>query len=389
MCFVGLSCFLDTTFKVGGEDIVQLFATLTDRWVVTLRESLDSMDEDLVRTSLATNTLHTADIIAIQRATVLLWFKYIDSQVVLHLLEYLAERAEHSGSTVPRGIIESVLEVTADALTRDMDATTQALPVLCRLHSLIPRYPRLTSLIASGTRGCIPLCHDGYLPELPSSESNLASLVSLATKRWSLRLQPLPSLSIRPLLEDTNLSNSSVDIVANLLYRDRSARSIVMEWLLSPASKTCGIDHFVRLAFAFCDSARSGDSCEDVLDNNFSRLTKLVAEARRPHRICAMTVDCLVSCIASSSSYSRSKYIGSLTQELSALTVDRLSLHCLSIGKALLSVIGVEAILLAEVLLDVGLRWAVRCFANGASLTDDDRTMLSSMGAYCSTDFLS
>ena len=49
MCFVGLGCFLDTAFQIGQEDIVQLFATLTGRWMVALRESLDAMDEDLVR----------------------------------------------------------------------------------------------------------------------------------------------------------------------------------------------------------------------------------------------------------------------------------------------------------------------------------------------------
>ncbi len=50
MYVLGLNSFLDTAFKVGGEDVVQLFATFTGRWMVTVRESLDSMNEDLVCT---------------------------------------------------------------------------------------------------------------------------------------------------------------------------------------------------------------------------------------------------------------------------------------------------------------------------------------------------
>ncbi|KAI1792498.1 ribosome 60S biogenesis N-terminal-domain-containing protein [Ganoderma leucocontextum] len=357
----GLSRFLDMAFKVGGEDVVQLFATLTGRWMVTLRESLDSMDEDL-------------------RATASLWFKYMDGREALHLLEYLAERADHSSSTTTLGIIGSVLEVTANTLIHQLDATTRALPLLCRLHSLVPRSPHLASLIASGTRGFIPFCHGGYLPERPFAEWNLPSLVSSASKCWSLRLQPMPPLPVWSLLESISLSDLSVDIVANLLYRDRSAKSAVMEWLASPASKTCGTDHLVRIIFAFYDSACQVESGGAVVDSHFSHLAKVVTEAHHPRRICAMAADCIVAAIASSPC-SRSKYLRSLTKELSSVTVDRLSQHALSVGKALLSAVDVEAIPLAEGLLDIGLRWAVRRFADGASLTDDDQSMLSSMAS--------
>ncbi|KAM5540626.1 hypothetical protein V8D89_005657 [Ganoderma adspersum] len=357
----GLCCLLDAAFKVGGEDVVQLFATSTSQWMLTVRQSLDNMDEDL-------------------RATALLWFKYIDGQEALHLLEFLAKRAEHSSSTVTQDLIRSVLEVAANTLTHEPDMTTRALPILCRLHSLVPGSPHLLSLIASGTRGFIPLCHDGYLPEHPFPERNLASLVSAASKRWALRLQPMPPLSVRPLLEGASLSDSSVDIVAHLLYRDRSVRSTVVEWLASPAAKTSSTDHLVRLVFAFCDSAPQGESCGEVVDSHFSRLAKVITETRHPPRICAMAVDCIVSAI-SSSPCSRSKHLTLLTQELSTLTVDRLSPHSLSVGKALLSAVHGEAIPLAEALLDIGLRWAVRRLADGTSLTDHDKRMLWSMAS--------
>ncbi|PIL36537.1 hypothetical protein GSI_00226 [Ganoderma sinense ZZ0214-1] len=357
----GLSCLLDTAFKVGREDVVQLFAALTHHWTITFRQSLDSMDEDL-------------------RATALLWFKYMNDQEALHLLEFLAERAEHSSSPVTQGIIASVLEATANILTHEPDTTTRALPLLCRLHSLVPQSPHLVLLIASGTRGLIPLCHDGYLPEDHFPERNIASLVSSADKRWSLRLQLMPSLSVSPLLEGASLSNPSVEIVTNLLYRDRNARSPVGQWLVSPAAKTCDIDYLVHLIFAFCDSRCPDDSCGEAVDNHFFRLAKVIKEACRPRRICEMAVDSLVSVIVSSPC-SRSKYLKSLAQELSTLTVDTLSPYPLSVGKALLSVIDAEAIPLAEGLLDVGLRWAVRRFAEGASLTDDDGTMLLTMAS--------
>ena len=284
-----------------------------------------------------------------------------------------------------QGLIGSVLEVTANTLNHEPDTTTRALPLLCRLHSLVPGSPHLLSLIASGTRGFTPLCHDGYLPEHPFPERNLASLVFEASNRWALRLQPMPPLSVRPLLEGASLSDPAVDIIAHLLYRDRSMRSTVAEWLASPAAKTSNTDRLVRLVFAFCDSAPQGESCGDVVDSHFSRLTNVITEARRPPRICTMAVDCVVSAI-SSSPCSRSNHLRLLTQELSALTVDRLSPHSLSVGKALVSAVHEEAIPLAEGLLDIALQWAVRRFAEGTSLTDHDKSMLSSIGMFLSID---
>ena len=45
----GLSHLLDTTFKTGDEEILQLFNQLVGRWVLVLRESLDNLDDDQVR----------------------------------------------------------------------------------------------------------------------------------------------------------------------------------------------------------------------------------------------------------------------------------------------------------------------------------------------------
>lgn len=42
---LGLSKLLDTTFQIGGEDILQLFTRLTGRWVLALRESLNNIDD--------------------------------------------------------------------------------------------------------------------------------------------------------------------------------------------------------------------------------------------------------------------------------------------------------------------------------------------------------
>ena len=49
---LGLGKVLDASFKVGGDDIIQLSTSMTSKWVLTLRESLDNLDEDQVRISL-------------------------------------------------------------------------------------------------------------------------------------------------------------------------------------------------------------------------------------------------------------------------------------------------------------------------------------------------
>ena len=45
---VGFAQLLETCFRIGTEEVVQLFAGLTGRWVLILRESLDNMSEDQV-----------------------------------------------------------------------------------------------------------------------------------------------------------------------------------------------------------------------------------------------------------------------------------------------------------------------------------------------------
>ncbi|TBU65164.1 ribosome 60S biogenesis N-terminal-domain-containing protein [Dichomitus squalens] len=357
----GLGRLLEAAFTVSGADIIQLFSTMTSRWVLTLRESLENMDQQ-------------------QRTTALLWFKYMGAQEALALLDYLAERAEHSSSVAIQDIIKAVLEITSNTLSLELDVVTNALPLLCRLQSLLPKSSHLTSLIATGTRGSIPFGHDGYLPNRSFSDWSIASLIPSASKRWALRVRPAPPLSVSSVLAGAPLSDSDIHIATHLLYRSSSVRPAISEWLASPASKNCSSTHLVRLIFAFYDSARQEGFKADAARSHFSHLVKVVAEARHPRQICEMAADCVVLIVVSSPS-DRSKYLKSLSKTFLSLNVDTLSPYPLAVGIGLLSEIGREAIPLTEELLDSGLKWAVRRFAEKASSTDDDQVKLSRIGS--------
>ena len=270
--------------------------------------------------------------------------------------------------------------MTAGAISRELDVVARALPLLCRLQTLLPKSSHLTSLIATGIRGSIPLGHDGYLPDRQFSDWNIASLIPSASKRWALRVQPAPPFSISSVLAAATLSDSDIDIVANLLYRNSLARHTVGEWFASPTSHDYRTAHLVRLIFAFYDSVRPDEPKADVAGSHLPRLAKVVCEARHPRQICMMATDCIISIVASSVS-GRNKNLKLLSKEFSSLNVDKLSPYPLNVGKGLISRIGSEALQMTEELLDSGLKWAVRHFAGRGSSTDVDQLMLSNMGA--------
>ncbi|RDX51579.1 hypothetical protein OH76DRAFT_1554958 [Lentinus brumalis] len=362
----GLDKFLAAVHEVGGDDIAQFFTGTTARWVSVLRESLDNIDQE-------------------QRDTALMWFKYLNAQEVTDLLEYFAERADHSGAAATRELIDEVLTITSDTLSSHLGVTTQALPLLCRLQAHVPQSNHLTALIASAIQGSLPLAHDGFLPPPPPfSEWNLASITPSADKRWSLRLQPAPSLAVQSLLSSEQLSDSAVDIATSLLYRQRQVSSPVVEWLRSAASQSCSTTHLVKLLFALYDSnlgeGRDDDSVGDSLQVHFSRVVRTVAEARHPRDICLKASQCVVWMTASSSS--RAKCLKGLNKEITSLAPEQLRPYILRSGSGLLQQIGTDARALAEEMLDLGLKWAVRHFADCESSSDDDRQTLLILASF-------
>ena len=321
----------------------------------------------------------------LQRDTALMWFKYMNAQDVVHLLGYLAERADHSSAIATSEIIEAVLVISSEKLSQDLDATTRALPLLCRLQAHVPQSTHLMALIASATQGSLPLAYDGFLPPAPPfSEWTVHSLTSSGDKRWALRLQPAPSISVDSLLSGDNLPDSAVAIVTSLLYRERSARSSVLKWLSSPASKGCSTMNLVEVLFALYDTSRRGDSePEDLTQAHFQRIVKVVMEARHSREVCLMASRCMVSMVAAS--HSRAKYLKVLSKEITSTAPEQLRPYVLLAGTEMLQQIGSDVHALVEELLDLGLKWAVRHFAESESSSDDDRRILSSLGMFCSS----
>ncbi|RPD59503.1 hypothetical protein L227DRAFT_654118 [Lentinus tigrinus ALCF2SS1-6] len=357
----GLDKLLGAVYEVGGEDIASFFADMTARWISVLRESLDNIDED-------------------QRDTALMWFKYLHAQDVVSLLDYLAERADHSSAAATREIIVEILAISSKKLSHELDTTAHALPLLCRLQAHVPESSHLTSLIASATQGALPLAHDGFLPPPPMfSEWNVASLAPSVDKRWSLRLQPAPSIGIERLLSGEILSDATVDIVTSLLYRQRSARPPVMDWLESPASKSCSTAHLVKLLFALYDSTLDVDESGNLPQSHFTRLVKVVIEARHPREVSLKACRCVVSMVASS--HNRAKCLKMLSKEVASMNPEQLRPYVLLLGTDVFQQIGSDARPLAEELLDLGLKWAVRHFAESESSSDDDRRTLLSLGS--------
>lgn len=299
------------------------------------------------------------------------------------MLDYLADRAEHSSSAGVLDIIQRVLDVTADSFVRSQDALTQALPLLSHLHALLPHSATLQSLLASGTEGSLPVSYDGHLPARSFSEWNVAALVPLAAKRWALRLEPVPPLSVESFIAASKWTDATVDILTTLVYRHQSARAPVIAWLESPDSTSCTAVHLVKIVFALYDSAREGDthlsSESESLGVHFARLVKVVKNARLPQDVCSKAAASVASIVATHAP-SRSRLLKLLSKELGLVAPEKLSQHSLFVSVRLIETNVAEARQFGEHLLDIGLRWAVRHFADNGAETDASRAILSSLG---------
>lgn len=299
------------------------------------------------------------------------------------MLEYLADRAEHSSSACVLDIIERVLDVTADSFVRSQDALTQTLPLLSHLHALLPHSATLQLLLASGTEGSLPVSYDGHLPARSFSEWNVAAMVPLAAKRWALRLEPVPPLSVESFIAASKWTDATVDILTTLVYRHQSARVPVIAWLESPDSTSCSAVHLVKIVFALYDSAREGDAHlsgeSDFFAAHFARLVKVVKDARQSPDVCSKAAASVAYIVATHAS-SRSKLLKLLSKELGLVVPEKLSQYSLSVSVKLIETNVAEARLFGEHLLDVGLRWAVRHFADNGASTDASRVILSCLG---------
>ncbi|KAI0666153.1 ribosome 60S biogenesis N-terminal-domain-containing protein [Trametes maxima] len=361
----GLSVLLAVCWSNCTEDLKQVFAGFINRWTLALRESMDSADEDQVTTAL-------------------LWFEYASVTEVLGLLDYLVDRAEHSSSPRVQEVIEGILDVTAENIAHEQDAITQAISLFSRMQSLLPKSSKLQSLLASGTEGSLPLGFNGYPPARSLSNWNMASLVPRASKRWSLRREPMPALSVESLLSSEEWTDAAVDILTTLLYRQQSARAPVIAWLESSTSRGCDSSHLVKLIFALYDSAREGDAHPsggaEAFVAHFSRLTKVAKEGRHPHDVCSMAAFSIATILEAEPS-SRSVFLKLLSEDLADVSPERLTQYSLAVAVKLIQNVGAEVLPLGELLVDIGLRWAVRHFADKSSSSEASRALLSYLGA--------
>ncbi|KAI0637561.1 ribosome 60S biogenesis N-terminal-domain-containing protein [Trametes polyzona] len=356
----GLGAFLDICSTSVGDDIQENLAGFIGQWALTLRESLDDEKAEQVDTAL-------------------LFFKYSKADEAISLLGYLADRAEHSSSERVLEIIQCVLDATVDRLSRSLDAVTQALPLFSRLHALLPQSQALQSLLSSGVKGSLPLCFDGYPPERSFSEWNIVSVVPSATKRWSLRLQAMPSLSADSFISAESWTDATAEILTTLLYRRPSVRPSIVAWLESSGPKNCSTVHLVTLVHALYDSARDGDilpSVEnDAILDVFARLVAVIKDARHPYDICSKAVVSVSTLVTRASN--RSKLLKILGKELGSVSPEKLHRYSLATAARLSETLGAEAHPLAEQLVDLGLKWAVRHFSDHAVSTEEDRATLS------------
>ncbi|KAH9936862.1 ribosome 60S biogenesis N-terminal-domain-containing protein [Epithele typhae] len=361
----GLDYVLEACFKPEHEDVSRLFSEVTGQWVLLVRSGIENLSED-------------------ERETALLWFKYLGAKEASALLDCFADRAQHSSASTTLDFTSEVLHVTADSLLREADVITGALPTFCRLQGFLPQSEELWTLVAAGCSSSLPLAYDGHLPT-PFSDDPISSVVPGASKRWSLRLQPIPSLDISGILGSDRLSGVGVDIVTNLLYRQAAARSAVSTWLASPASSSCSTTHLVRIIHAYYDCAH--ERADDALpSSHLSRVVKVVSEARHPHAVRSMAAECIAAAVVMSPS-TRAKYLKLLGKELATVDPEKLTQYSLSVAQRLMEQLGTECAGLAEQMIDLGLKWAVRTLGDkeSACTNGSSSSMLSLLGSLIQT----
>ncbi|KAH9931396.1 ribosome 60S biogenesis N-terminal-domain-containing protein [Amylocystis lapponica] len=367
----GLAELLEAAIDIFRDDDRQLISDITSFWAASIAENVEHLDEH-------------------QTETALLWTRYSGINETVALLDSVMLSATINRRSDTR-LIEELLNIVAPILSSNSISVTLSVPRLLQAKRILPSSPMLESLLASALRRSLPLCHDGLtVVHSAGGDNALADIIPHSQRRWSQRLHSIGQVDLTPTLETHDWSDSTAEIVTNVLYQQHSARSTVVEWLRRRSSATWSITHLTRVLFALFDAGYPATEDPEFILPYFSRLVRAIikgksirsADVDGTHSLCSKCVSLILDTLPTL----QTQLLQLVKQECQLLAPGDMSLGILAIGRRLTPSLSAEVHELLNLLVDIGLGWAVRHFSGDKG--DDGCEVLVELAALLTPSML-
>lgn len=262
----------------------------------------------------------------------------------------------------------------------------------------------LEQLIQYALQSRLPIGHDG-LPLEPSF--NVSSSHSRRRHQWQQRLESLSDMANSDVFVQHYLtqngeawSNVTTGIVCNAIYSGCIELAALNAWLIETTSDgdTPPLKYIAPILHASLDCVRarcvSGtfENQQEVFwrayevhfpslaDAAFSADPSLASEIRA---ICGACVTILLDLVDMNPDSNNGRNLtGLLVKHVKTLSVDKMSLELLMVGKKGVSGSDKGLVEIGEVVVDHALQWAVRMFAGCREIKDEDARLLSELSEY-------
>ncbi|KAG6897168.1 hypothetical protein C0992_003674 [Termitomyces sp. T32_za158] len=336
-----------------------------------MREILDpkdTRDRELV----ATSSLHWLGVLmsstindSTQLSLASPWINYVQRQGLFSLLDTLSSNTL-STETV-RTLLEPLLFAIKTITTSESDhgqALIQRLPSFLVLYSKTPS-STLEELIAIAIQSSLPAYYDGC-PSREFEELDLIDVVRVAESRWSLHLDAWPTdLPVQSILSQDLWTTSTVAIISGLLYSGHLSLDNFVRWLSTDHCTARAPEHFILIMHAFLDITSSQGKKlpeNDIWINQFSRILDIVLDNEAPQSVRLRGGACL-SLMTLSTPSKMEEFLAILVRTVRKLSVSKIYLELLLVGKSLQTRLPKLAEELITVLVNHGIQWAIRYFA--------------------------
>jgi hypothetical protein len=317
-----------------------------------------------------------------QLAARLLWASYGSSEDRLSLLSYLVHPGGRPATSPQHALAAIRLAQTALTSPSTTGTTTSALDHLPGIRDAYADDPSifndLDAVIDDVLRGNLPLGHDG----LPVSDSSLAEMCSQASSRWRRRLDQAPVLAALPDLSQSH-SPAQLGMIKSLLYQDHAARQAVIDAVATGGlSSTSDIRALAGVLHALCDaSAAHGEIVQlgHHADDLFERVARLAVDYEEPDGSRALAASCVV-CMYEAGEAHRETFTSRLSKAVGRVPVDRLTSQTVAIAAAVkLLDSRINKSLVGQVV-EHGLKWIVRYYAEDLRQTADSVAAIDGLG---------
>ena len=352
-----------------------LISDISDHWLEMIRTSLGS-DNSQVCFSLHVIHCSLPHIRWFQVPFASVWTIYFRSSDLFGLLDILGSGTEMTNSST-LDLLEAVLAALQSTDSDAQVALMGRLPQLLALRPFLRDSDALEEVIAAAVEASLPAYCNGQPPHREKfAEPAIAPLIKQSEVRWSRHLEPLSrDLPIQSFLTQQKWSTSTSKIISGLIYRQALSPDVFFSWLSTDHCAGRETQHFTSVLQAFLETHSSDTSTlpnpeSDVWKHHFSRLATTVADESLSQEL-RMTCGSCVYLLLKLFPARTEEFAADVLNRLHKLPVTSLTAEILAVGRRLHGTSPSSGKLLITGLVDHGIQWAVRCFAEDPNSSCD------------------